>query len=113
MTGLLCLLLAVATPSAAFQNHPTVLQRFLDRGEERPVEYRALRHMEADNPHFHQSAWMDVWTDFDRVNGLRYTVVAEGGSGYIRRHVFLGALEGEQKMWANHEPQRASFTYEN
>ena len=92
---------------------PSPLDRFIARGEEPPVEYRALRHMEADNPHFHQSAWMDVWTDFDRVNGLRYTVVAEGGSGYIRRHVFLGALEGEQKMWANHEPQRASFTYEN
>ena len=43
-------LLAVATPAAAFQNHPNVLQRFLDRGEEPPVEYRALRHLEANNP---------------------------------------------------------------
>src|SRR5438067_1718067 len=112
MTGLLCLLLAVATP-AAFQNHPTVLQRFLARGEEPPVEYRALRHLEANNPHFHQSAWMDVWTEYDHVNGFRYTIVAEGGSSYIRNKVLRAALEGEQKMWAEHEPQKASLTGEN
>ena len=111
MTGLICFLLAVALPS--IQTHGTVLQRFLDRGEEPPVEYRALRHLEASNAHFHQSAWMDVWTEFDRVNGLRYKVVAEGGSGYIRKKVFLAALAGEQKMWADREPQRASLNHEN
>jgi hypothetical protein len=111
MTGLLCLLLAVVTP--ALQNHATVLQRFLARPEEPPVEYRALRHLEADNPHFHQSAWMDVWTEYDHVNGFRYVVVAEGGSAYIRSKVLRAALEGEQKMWMNREPQRASFTHEN
>jgi hypothetical protein len=113
MTGLLCLLLAVVTPAAAFQSHPTVLQRFLDRGEEPPVEYRALRHLEANNPHFHQSAWMDVWTEYDHVNGFRYTIVAEGGSSYIRTKVLRAALEGEQKMWTNREPQRASFNNDN
>jgi hypothetical protein len=111
MTGLIVLLLAVAVPS--IQTHATVLQRFLERPEEPPVEYRALRHLEANNPHFHQSAWMDVMTEFDRVNGLRYTVVAEGGSSYIRRKVFLAALEGERKMWADHEPQKASFNHTN
>jgi len=111
MTGLLLLLLGVAAPG--LQNHPTVLQRFLDRGEEAPVEYRALRHLEANNPHFHQSAWMDVWTEYDRVNGFRFTIVAEGGSPYIRSKVLRAALAAEQKMWANREPQRASFTYDN
>jgi hypothetical protein len=111
MTGLIFLLLAVAAPS--IQTHTTVLQRFLDRAEEPPVEYRALRHLEANNPHFHQSAWMDVMTEFDRVNGLRYEVIAEGGSGYIRRKVFLAALEGERKMWADRDPQKASFNREN
>lgn len=105
------MLLAVATPG--FQAHPTVLQRFLSRAEEPPVEYRALRHLEANNPHFHQSAWMDVWTEYDHVNGFRFTIVAEGGSSYIRTKVLRAALDGEQKMWANREPQRASFTYDN
>jgi hypothetical protein len=56
---------------------------------------------------------MDVWTEFDHAKGFRYEVVSESGSGYIRKKVFLAALEGEQKMWANHEPDRASFSREN
>ena len=94
-------------------SQPTVLQRFLARGEEPPVEYRALRRLEAENPKFKQSAWMVTWTEYDHVNGLRYEVVDEGGSGYIRSKVLRAALEGEQKIWANHEPQNASFTSEN
>lgn len=56
---------------------------------------------------------MDVWTEYDDANGFRYQVVSEAGSGYIRKKVFLAALDGEQKMWINHEPQRASFSHEN
>ena len=98
----------------AFQPAPaTVLQRFLARGEEPPVEYRALRRLEADNPKFKQRAWMIAWTEFDRVNGFRYDIVDEGGSAYIRSKVLRAALEGELKIWANHEPQKASFTDEN
>jgi hypothetical protein len=121
MTSLLCALLAIATALIAperdtredGQRAPTLLQRFLARVDEPPVEYRALRHLEANNPHFHQSATMDVWTEYDNANGFRYQVVSEGGSGYIRKKVFLAALDGEQRMWTNHEPQRASFSHEN
>src|SRR5437763_6378458 len=80
-------------------SHPTVLQRFLTRAEEPPVEYRALRRLEADNTKFKQSAWMVAWTEFDRVNGLRYQIVDEGGSSYIRSKVLRAALDGEQKIW--------------
>jgi len=104
---------AVANVHAVQISQPTVLQRFLNRGEEPPVEYRALRRLEAENPKFKQSAWMVAWTEFDHVNGLRYQIVDEGGSGYIRSKVLRAALEGEQKIWANHEPQKASFTNEN
>jgi hypothetical protein len=93
--------------------HPSVLQRFLARGEEPPVEYRALRRLEAQNPKFKQSAWMLAWTEYDHVNGFRYQIVDEGGSGYIRSKVLRAALEGEQKIWANREPQKASFTHDN
>ena len=61
-----------------------MLQRFLARAEEPPVEYRALRRLEAQNPKFKQSAWMLAWTEYDHVNGFRYQIVDEGGSGYIR-----------------------------
>jgi len=98
----------------AIQNTPaSASQRFLARAEEPPVEYRALRRLEAQNPKFKQSAWMVAWTEYDHVNGLRYQIVDEGGSGYIRSKVLRAALDGEQKIWANHEPQKASFTREN
>jgi hypothetical protein len=90
-----------------------VLQRFLARAEEPPVEYRALRRLEAQNPKFKQSAWMLAWTEYDHVNGFRYQIVDEGGSGYIRNKVLRAALDGEQKIWADREPQKASFTHDN
>ena len=104
---------AVANVHALQSSQPTILQRFLARGEEPPVEYRALRRLEASNAKFHQSAWMLAWTEYDHVNGFRYQIVGEGGSGYIRAKVLRAALEGERKIWADREPQKASFTHEN
>jgi hypothetical protein len=83
------------------------------RSDEGPIAYRALRRLEAHNQHFGANAWMDVWTEADEAGGFRYQVVAEGGSGYIRRRVFLAALEGEQKMWREGEPTRAHFNHTN
>lgn len=56
---------------------------------------------------------MEAWTEYDSTHGFRFQVIAEGGSGYIRKHVLLAALEGEQRLWASREPQRASFTPDN
>ena len=91
----------------------SVLQRFLSRAEEPPVEYRALRRLEAQNPKFKQGAWMLAWTEYDHVNGFRYQIVDEGGSSYIRTKVLRAALEGEQRIWADREPQKASFNHDN
>src|SRR5262245_50253795 len=92
MLSWVCALLAVGTllaPVEAAGPAPgtvvTLLDRFLSRVEEPPVEYRALRHFEASNPHFRQSATMDVWTEFDHAKGFRYEVVSESGSSYIRK----------------------------
>jgi hypothetical protein len=97
----------------ASQGQPSALQRFLSRGESPTVEYRALRRLEANNPHFGQRAWMEAWTEYDHAGGFRYAVVGEGGSGYIRSKVLRAALEGEHKMWLAREPQRASFSHDN
>jgi len=101
------------SPSAARDGFAVVLERFLMRKDEGPLTYRALRRMEARNLKFGASAWMDVWTEADDQNGFRYQVAAEGGSGYIRRKVFLAALEGEQKLWREGEPKRAQLTHSN
>jgi hypothetical protein len=56
---------------------------------------------------------MDVWTESDESGAFKYTVVAQGGSGYIRSKVFLASLEQEKKMYASGEPNRAGLTREN
>jgi hypothetical protein len=105
---------SVATLQASSQHGSmSVLERFLAMGDGPVVEYRALRHLEAKNAHFKATAWMDAWTEYDHTNGFRFQIVGEGGSGYIRGHVLRAALEGERKMWASREPQKASFSREN
>jgi hypothetical protein len=106
-------ILGVVVLLSAGESGATPLQRFLARGQEPTVEYRALRRLEAHNPKFNQSGWMTAWTEYDHVNGFRFTIVAESGSGRIRSKVLRAALEGEQKIWANHEPKGASFTHDN
>ena len=104
---------ASAAVPAARQSYETILERFLMRSDEGPVASRALRHMEARNGTFGASAWMDVWTEADNAGGFRYQIVAEGGSDYIRRRVFLAALDAEQKMWREGEPKRAQLNPSN
>lgn len=91
----------------------SALERYLARGEEPTVEYRALRHLEASNAHFGVRGWMDVWTEYTRAGGFRYDVVAEGGSRQVRNRVLRPALDGERRMWEAREPQRASVTRDN
>ena len=69
--------------------------------------------MEASNSKFGASAWMDAWTDVDEAGGFRFQVASEGGSSYIRKRVFLPALDGEQKMWRDGEPKRAELNHAN
>ena len=112
-----CTALAVGVSARAAgaprETFAVVLDRFLTRTDEGPVAYRALRHLEARNLKFGASAWMDVWTEADEQGGFRYQVASEGGSGYIRRKVFLGALDGEQKMWRDGDPKRAKLSQAN
>ena len=56
---------------------------------------------------------MDVWTESDRSGSFDYTIVAEGGSGYIRSKVFRASLEAEKKLYAAGAPSRAALTPEN
>lgn len=103
---------AADSPAAHAAAAP-VLQRFLSLADPPPTEFRALRHLEAHNDHFDSSAWMDVWTEADRSHGFRFEIVAEGGSAYIRRHVFGPALETERRMWDSGDEERAALTPAN
>jgi hypothetical protein len=92
---------------------PEVLQRFLSLDSTRTPAYRALRHLDARNERMDKTAWMDVWTEADGEGGFTYTVVAEGGSGYIRSKVFRTSLEKEREMYASGDSSRAALTPDN
>jgi hypothetical protein len=101
-----------AGPAPASAGSPPILQRFLALDDPTPVQFRALRHLEARNDKFDMSAWMDVWTEID-ASGFRYRIAAEEGSDYIRSRVFREALEAERRLWASDAPDKASFTPAN
>jgi hypothetical protein len=89
-----------------------ILERFLALDDPTPTQYRALRHLEANNDHFEKGARMDVWTEGDP-SGFHYQIVAEEGSDYIRNRVFRATLETECKVWATGAPDNAGFTLAN
>jgi hypothetical protein len=104
---------SVSAAEGADTRFSTLLQRFLSLDDPSPSAYRALRHLEANQPRLNKAAWMDVWTESDEVGGFKYTVVDEGGSGYIRSKVFLASLETEKKMYQSGAPGKAALTPEN
>jgi hypothetical protein len=102
---------AMHRDDAAIPRSP-VLQRFFALPDPAPEQVRALRHLEARNEHFDSTAWMDIWTELDR-SGFRYQVIDEGGSEYIRDHVFRATLKSESEVRASGGMERASFTPDN
>jgi hypothetical protein len=105
--------LSVTAAEGADTRFSTLLQRFLSLDDPSPSAYRALRHLEASEPRLRKAAWMDVWAESDEVEGFRYTVVAQGGSGFIRSKVFLASLETEKKMYQSGAPAKAAMTPAN
>jgi hypothetical protein len=99
-------------PAPAPVQHPPVLQRFFALNDPAPTQYRALRHLEAENRKFGMQASMDVWTEISG-SGFTYRIVAEEGSDWIRSRVFLETLEAERRLWASDAPSKASFTPAN
>jgi hypothetical protein len=102
----------VATGASRQTDRLSVLQLFFGTDDSSPTEYRARRHLEARTAHFDMTAWMDVYTE-GTASSLNYTILGEGGSDYIRSHVFRNALETERKMWASSAPDRSAITSEN
>ncbi len=89
-----------------------LVARFLTRTDVAPREYVALRHLEARNERFNVEGWMDACVQQD-AGGLRFRILREGGSSYIRGKVLRKALEGEQDLVAHGEPARAQLSPDN
>jgi hypothetical protein len=102
----------LVTPTRALQPDELtpIVNRFLESSEPAPTEFTAMRRLEAKNPQFNATAWMEIRTEADAA-GFRYEIVGEGGSDYIRSKVFMPALETEQKMWGG--ANRGALTLDN
>jgi hypothetical protein len=91
----------------------TIIERVVARADPPAHQYRALRHLEAQSDKLGGSAWIDAWTEVDPAGGFRYQIIGEGGSGFVRGKVLRPWLAGEQKMWKDGDPERASFSHAN
>lgn len=99
-----------ATPATAVE--PAVA-RFLTRPAEPLKEYRAVRHMEAENERFNLRGSIDASTALDADGRFTYAVVHEEGSEYIRNKVLRSILENEERLFATTDPGRAALTPDN
>ncbi len=90
-----------------------IIQLVVARNDPPPRQYRALRRLEAQSDKLGGSAWIEAWTEVDPAGGFRYQIIGEGGSGFVRGKVLRPWLASEKKMWADGDPERASFTHEN
>jgi len=117
------LLLAVGSAYAAASREPNrgaegsavepVVQRFLSRPDEPLTQFRATRHLEAQNDRFNKEAAMDVITELLADGKFTYTVQHESGSTTIRNRVMRGLLENEKEMAAAKDPSRFAVTPTN
>jgi hypothetical protein len=89
----------VATASAvpvAAPARPTTLDRFLAGTDQALVSYRAVRRLSVAARGGRMTATLTARTSLDPVQGFRYTVLDESGSGMLRSRVLHGVLEAER-----------------
>lgn len=118
MTRLLALGIALSLTSTVAAQDPispdgSLLERFLSRQAEPVVQYRATRRLEAENKRFNVKGWMEVTTELSPERGFTWTVIDEGGSGYIRNKVLRKTLEGEAQALRNNDPSKAALSETN
>ena len=90
-----------------------VVHRFLTRADDPLTQFRATRHLEAQNDRFNKDASMDVVTELFPDGRFTYTIVRESGSTTIRNRVMRGLLDNEKEMAAAKDPSRYAVTPSN
>lgn len=108
------LILVMAVSHASAGGVPDLAVRlFLERDAPEIRSYRGRRFVEVSNARFKARGWMEVITELDPERGLRWQVVAEGGSRYVREHVIRVALDKEVAAVRAGEPARSAVSPEN
>jgi hypothetical protein len=88
----------------------TALQQFL-AAELIDHAYRTTRCLTAEIGS--RRGWLWASTRTDPHHGFSYSVIAEGGSGFIRGRVLHPLLEAERKLVADHGQDNAAFSRAN
>jgi hypothetical protein len=100
-----------AEPAGASARSSSASARIVPNDDARLTQYRAFRRMHARSDKFGHEGWLDAWTELDH-NGLRFEIVSERGSDYVRNKVLKTVLKREQQLVAE-GPARASLSEEN
>jgi hypothetical protein len=90
----------------------SLAERFLARPPEGLTQYRATRRLEARNARFRKDGWMEVFTELTP-DGFSFSVIEEGGSGYIRDKVLRPILQGERDLIARGDVARSALSPAN
>lgn len=102
-----------ALASPALGPEYLAVERFFSEIEKPPVAYTARRRLEASSSKLNESAWMEAVTEYSPDRGLRYWIVAQGGSERIRRRVLNTVLDAEKENSARDEWRNGSLSRNN
>jgi hypothetical protein len=103
----------LAGASANANRAEAILQRFIDDIERPPVAYQAVRRLEASSSKLNESAWMEAFTEYDRLGGFRYRIMDQGGSNRIRNRVLKPVLEAERENSTQAEWHKGAINRDN
>ncbi len=95
--SLIVIATAIVCAGAAQPPDESIVARFQSKAVRTSVSYRAKRRLEAANPRFKLSAWLEAMTE-SHAGRFRYTVTRRGGSELILDRVLVAALEAEREL---------------
>jgi hypothetical protein len=102
-----------ATPEATSETTTRLMTALDQSARRRPVPYKAYRQLYGELLEKNEQGWMQVLTEFDPENGLRYAVLSEGGSSRIRNRALRHMLDREVGACRKAETQLAAFSTDN
>lgn len=76
---------------------PTIVERYLARAVRTPRTYQAKRRLEANNPRFRKTGWIEVLTELQE-GKFTFTITARGGSEMVQNRVLIPVLEAERDL---------------
>jgi hypothetical protein len=91
----------------------SLIERFLMREDVPLQSYRAIRRLQARNARFKADGWLEAETALTPGRGLAWTLISEGGSGYVRNRVLKKALDGEAETLRTNAAVRGALAPEN